>query len=971
MPFTPNPRQQEAIAHVHGPLLVVAGAGTGKTTVLTRRMVRLVGEGAARPEEILAVTFTDNAAREMRQRVAERLGKAADDILIQTFHSYCYGLLQRHEAGFSVVDEKDLWVYLRRRLRELPLERFLRASAPARFLEALCGFMARCLDELVDAEAFSCFVAQVERGERELPRVKLPGREEFSREELLACWREVANVYETVERMLAEETLGTYGHMILGATSLLRQRPDLLERERARGRFILVDEFQDSNPAQIELVELLAASERNVFAVGDPDQAIYRFRGATSEAFEEFLRRFPETRCLSLLENRRSTGNILKCAHALIRRNPEMAQPQGGGLAVERQPLVSGRDEERAARGELPLSGPVEIVVTASAAGEAYEVAERVSELHDRSGCHWKDIGVLYRMHTHAADVARELRERDIPCAVVGLDLLETDVLRDLLAALRSLESTSDNVSLFRLAVMPRWGVDLGKLQHALGASREQTLAQVLESTAEGKRLLEQLHQMRQEFPLESSEVVALLGAAVERFGLDGERPEVACLCKFVRDWKEKAITRSDRLGEFLEYLDYFRQAGGRLSLDPDPEEDAVRLMTAHAAKGLEFRHVLVLRAKKPSFPHSHQTPLFEFPDSLRRAQARSAGSEKEISEQEERRLFYVAMTRAQDSLTLAAPRSRGKDPMPAGYLRELAVERSLAGALQARPARPVRVELEAAAEPMPAYLLLPARAGLADSPLSASAIESYNVCPLRFRFERDFGLREETGAALHFGSAMHTVLRDYWESVRLGREHPRECVLENFRIAFSALPLEDAYQKGLYLQEGEQQLQRFLEQRQSEPTPEVMGTEKTFRVEIAGIPVVGRIDRLDRIAGKRVRVVDYKTGRPRDQKDADKSLQLSVYALGASLAWELEAERLVFYNLENASAIESTRTAAELRDAEEKVREAAEGIAHQEFEARPGFQCRTCGYRSLCPETEERLATAAPASTAGAGRGG
>src|SRR5688572_16763809 len=333
--FTPNPKQQKAIEHIHGPMLVVAGAGTGKTTVLTGRIASLIDHGHARPDEILAITFTRNAAAEMREKVRRHVGALyISGLHTATFHSYCYGLLKRHNAAFKVLDTPDLWIYLRRRIRELPLHRLVRAASPGQFLSDLLRFFDRCNDEMVDAAAYAEYVHQVEVGSLPLPYV---GDEELSPEEVRASCREIADIFAKVEDMLAQDGLGTFGAIITRAIELLRDRPEVLAVERAHAKFILIDEFQDSNSAQIELAHLLAGDAQNVFAVGDPDQAIYRFRGASDAAFEAFLQKFSRVEAVYLEENQRSTSHILRCAHAAISRNPEVVRSGGEHLDLRRR----------------------------------------------------------------------------------------------------------------------------------------------------------------------------------------------------------------------------------------------------------------------------------------------------------------------------------------------------------------------------------------------------------------------------------------------------------------------------------------------------------------------------------------------------------------------------------------------------------------------------------------------------------
>ena len=267
-------------------------------------------------------------------------------------------------------------------------------------------------------------------------------------------------------------------------------------------------------------------------------------------------------------------------------------------------------------------------------------------------------------------------------------------------------------------------------------------------------------------------------------------------------------------------------------------------------------------------------------------------------------------------------------------------------------------MEAAAAVSPVADWLDLPPELGAASLALSASAVETYERCPLQFKIARYWRLPDEPSAATQFGASVHRVLKTYFDGALAGRPLTPQQVEEEFVKDFRGAPVEDALQRELYEQQGVRQLREFLQAQQAAPPAEVLATEQWFEVGIGGATVRGRVDRLDRCGEGGAAVVDYKTGTPRTQEDADESLQLSIYAIAAQRQWKLEPRRLVFYNLETNQAIESQRSQRELEEAERQVRAAAENIAQGEFDAKPGYHCRWCPYRSLCPETEERLFT-------------
>ncbi|HXE89401.1 MAG TPA: ATP-dependent DNA helicase [Terriglobales bacterium] len=965
-----NQKQREAVEHTHGPLLVLAGAGTGKTTVLVERVVRLIAEGHARAEEILAVTFTVNAASELQERVQKRLGAAkARGLRADTFHAVGNSVLRGRGKGFRLLFREDLWVFLRRRLRELPLERFLRAARPGEFLDHLITFFDRCLEDRVDAAAYEGYVARLRTGELPLPRIAMPrDADRISDEEVLARCEEIARVYRKVEEMLAAENLGLFGHMVSRAVELLEKEPRLLAEERQKARFILIDEFQDTNVAQIELAQLLGGEQKNVCAVGDPDQAIYRFRGASSAAFEEFLRRFPGARVLPLEENQRSTQTILDCAFAAIQRNPAPLRASGATLEFIREPLRSAREGRARMAAETWREAPVEIVLSPSPQHEAHEVVRTIAERKRKLNCRWRDFAVLYRIVSHRNALVAEFEAQQVPVAVEGVDVLDTSEVRDLLAILRAAEIPQDSVSLLRVAALPHFGLEGPRVRKELAAAKKPDLQAILKAQPGGAEILAALDDVRRK-AASGTPLPELIDFALKRFHLATDAEPVRAFRDFVQQWTEKPITGAGTLAEFLEYLGYFVEAGGKVTTTLGDGGDAVRLMTVHLAKGLEFDHVYVIRVTSNSFPVGYRAPLFEFPRELSRAHAPVPLEGKELHHEEELRIFYVAATRAKNSLVLFGPQMGGGKKVPAQYLRRLHEDRSIRHRLQLRHAREMQVDLfgqAAAASAIEPWIELPPRMPLAEAALSASAIETYRRCPLRFKIERDWNLPGEPAPAMEYGAAVHTVLKDFYNSVRSGMPPVREWVLDRFREELGKAKLEDALQRELYERQGVEQLTRFFDQAAVQPLPDVLDTERTFHIELDGVAVTGRVDRVDRITGRRIRIVDYKTGSPRSQEDADDSLQLSIYALAAARAWELEPEEIVFYNLETNAGVVTSRDADALEAAVEEIHEAAEGIAAGNFRAKPGFHCKWCPYRAVCPATEERLFRAEAVASAG-----
>jgi DNA helicase-2/ATP-dependent DNA helicase PcrA len=579
----------------------------------------------------------------------------------------------------------------------------------------------------------------------------------------------------------------------------------------------------------------------------------------------------------------------------------------------------------------------------------------------------------LYRQHRHRELLAAELSRRRIPIDVRGVNVLDTPEVRDALAAMRVIASSGDSAALFRIASLPRFGIHPDELRIALrNRERDSRLLPVLEKVRGGQVLLDALNQAQSLATPRKGAAVAALEAAIKQFGV-ANTPATIALKNFVKEWTRKPITNDASIAAFLEYLDYFVEAGGKICL-PDPkqgeEPDAVQFISVHGAKGLEFPHVFILRATANSFPGSYREDLFEFPPALRDALTVSEGEPKDLHSQEERRLFYVGMTRARDTLAIYGKRSRTKktalpprylEATSPGFIKDFAMDRQLADASVVRLTE-FRREIQSAAATVQAFsaagawMLLPPLRDMEKMTLSATRIENYETCPLRFKMEADWNLPGEPVPAMQFGNAVHSALKGYYDAVCAGRPLTREQFLNVFEEQMAISPFDDPHQKDLYRLQGFEQLGEFYDLRNHEVTPQVLATEKSFELMVSGVKVIGRIDRTDRLPDGSIAIVDYKTGSPRDQEDADKSLQLSIYAMATEQDWKQLPARLAFYNLETNATSETQRTPEELTEVKHKITEVAASIGAGKFDPKPGLHCNSCGFREVCPVQEEPL---------------
>jgi ATP-dependent DNA helicase UvrD/PcrA len=976
--FPLNPEQRAAVEHGEGPLLVMAGAGTGKTRVITERIATLL---ASNPElagdNILGLTFTDKAAAEMKQRVMKAAGDdRAKDVWLSTFHSFCLEkILREANPEIQPLDDIDHRILLRRHIAELDLKIFRRLAEPAEFLRDFQTFFSRCQDELVTPDDYQRYVDDL-RSKHEKIRSALEPDARAIAEEELAKQEELARVYRVSERLLRERNLHTFGAQLLQAVELLRADAPLLARMREQYKYILVDEFQDTNIAQLELLWLLAGGHKNIVAVGDHDQAIYRFRGASFGSFTHFLKKFcgatasgaalqkddnAQKHFVSLSRNYRSTRRILRVAGEMIKNN-------------EPSPLLPPKNLTT----ENPEGEKVRIVEFAASDEEAHWVASEIERLH-AAGAPWRNFAVLYRKHVHRAQLVDVLRRRKIPYVIRKSSILGNTLVRDLLAWLRLIALPADNVACARILAAPYWALeprDLVRLAERADKKRPRgALWDAVEAAKDEKpklgELVETMQRLRQS--ARKKTMTDLLDELIQTLELapsETDRQYVERLAEFVKEWERK--TEDKRLRDFVVYLGYFDELDGDICIEEEIADDAVQLMSVHAAKGLEFPNVFILRLSKHDFPSGVRRPVFEFPVELMREDL----PQGDFQIQEERRLFYVAVTRAQHRLTLSTIVNKRKKPSI--FLEDIMKDAKIhkMDTVQSAPHVIVPDEEEAGelevAEPDPAPLFrslrenskaysriaLWAKAFHPPRPeplqLSASAIGAYETCPMKYLFRYSWEIRGGPQAQAQFGNVMHTTIKEFVGEVKKrGKAVPLDEILAIFDREWTSAGFPDEYQEEEYRKAGREQLEAFYHTYIAAPA-DVLYQEKPFELPLGPeIVVTGRMDQVNRLDKGEVEIIDYKTGRARDAKRTAADLQLGIYALAAREVLDLQPSRLVFYNLVNNEAVATTRDEKALAATKQKIAEVADLIRAGEFRAKPGFACAYCDYKPICPAHE------------------
>ena len=620
-----NPTQREAVAATEGPVLVVAGAGSGKTRVLTYRIAHLIRDLRVRPESILAITFTNKAADEMKERVGVLVGGMVRSMWVSTFHSACVRMLRReasrlgYKSGFSIYDEADSLRLLRMVIKDLDLD-------PKRFPEkAMKGVISKAKNELVDFESF----ADQDSG--------------FYHDQ-------VADVYRLYQQRLLEASAMDFDDLLMVTVELFAAFPSVLEEYQRRFRYVLVDEYQDTNRAQYMLVKQLTDSHRNLCVVGDSDQSIYKFRGADIRNIRDFEKDYPDARVIVLDQNYRSTESILEAANSVISNNTKRTpkslwSDRGQGVPIVRYEAEDEHDE----------------------AGYIVDEIERLQA----DGFNLADIAVFYRTNAMSRVIEDVFVRRGAQYTVVGsVKFYDRKEIKDAIAYLKAIVNPADEVSVKRIINEPRRGIGSTTVAHVdrFSQARGITFFEALRMAPEIPQLNSRAQKMVLEFVglmdhlreiameagveaaaqavlgdtgmlanLEAEKTIEAMGRVEnlrELVGVAGEF-ETANEGAIIGDEEFDSLDNSRRLEVFLEST--------ALVSDVDEWDEgagAVTLMTLHSAKGLEFPAVFITGMEDGVFPHM-----------------RSLGDPEEL--EEERRLAYVGITRAQDRLYLTSAWSR------------------------------------------------------------------------------------------------------------------------------------------------------------------------------------------------------------------------------------------------------------------------------------------------------------------------
>lgn len=957
--FKLNPEQRTAVTYNNGPLLIIAGAGTGKTTVVTEKIKYLIAQGLTKPEEILALTFTEKASTEMEERVDIALPYGTFGLWISTFHAFCDRVL-RSEAlyiglpyDFKLMTEAETYLFVKKNFWKFKLNYFRPHGNPYKFIEGLIQHFDRLKDEDVSNESYLNF-AKSENEESEK-------------------YLELANAYKVYEELKIKESVMDFSDLISTVLNLFRTRNSILQRYKKQFKYILLDEFQDTNLAQYELVKLLAppAELPNLTAVGDDSQSIYKFRGAAISNILSFMKNYKKAKQVVLTKSYRCPQTVLDASYRLIQKNdPNTLESQ---LGISKN-LVNFAGK----KGES-----IECIVTDRFEDEAEKVIQFIKEYKKESKMEFKDFAILIRANKHSEAFVRALERYQMPYQFLGPGMLfQRPEIKDLIAYLKVLYDFTDSVSLYRVLSMDIWNLNARDIIALINLAKKSNISlfeqlekiqevSLINTDSKNKLIsfVEMVHEQQKQIAKESAgqilyyflEDSGILKKIID-YKSQQEEKKALNITKFFDKIKSFEASHEDAsVFAVVDYLDLAMSMGeSPLAAEVDwTENNAINILTIHSAKGLEFPVVILPNLVEGRFPSRERRDKIPIPDEL----IKEILPEGDYHLQEERRLFYVGLTRAKQKLILSAAHFYGegkRERKPSPFIGEALGQDWKTNLLISATTSQIPLFEWSKKEKIESDLQVTTKSKTVIDYLSYSAIETFKICPLHFKLRYILRLSTPPSVAQSMGNSVHNALRDYYVSSKINQLKNKSDQRDFLWKLLEKNWIRQGYTSKQHQQESLEQAKKYLEAYlntalHQTANPKYLEKSFSFRID-PSLKILGKFDRIDDLGEGNVEVIDYKTGlNIPSKREVDQNLQMTLYALAASqsgiLGINVDKIKLSFYFFDTSTIISTVRTKQQLEDSKKNLIRIRDEIRESDFRCSKGVICENCEYKMFCNE--------------------
>jgi len=973
-----NKEQQQAVKYNKGPLLIIAGAGTGKTSVIVEKIKYLVKKKLAKPEQILALTFTEKAASEMEERVDQAMPYGYFQMNISTFHAFADQVLK--ENGFQIglspsyrlMTEAETIIFLKQNIFLFKLKYFRPLGNPNKFLEALLQHFSRLRDENITPEEYIRFA----ENQKSKTKDQKEDEEIIEREKYL----ELATAYKTYQELKIKEGLMDFADLVYYLIQLFRRRPNVLKRYQHQYPFVLVDEFQDTNISQYQLIKLICPSRSNPYltVVGDDSQAIYKFRGASISNIITFMKDYKKTRQVTLKNNYRSNQTILDSAYKLIKNNdPDTLEFK---LGISKNLTANKPDDKKS----------LKLYIAEKGEEESDYVTKEILKLSKTYK--YSDIAILVRANNHSEPFVKSLIRAGIPFQFLGPGTLyKQPEVKDLIAYLKVLYNLEDSPSLYRLLYMDIYSIDKTDVSLLLSFSKKINLSlfQAMEI------YLSHYNQLinRSEFeiykpylPLLRSEtkekLLTIYKMIVKHLGLLKTNTAGQILYYFLEDsgllltltnYKTESQEKiAINISNFFNKLKVFESEhedasifavvdfiNMSIEMGESPlvaktdisSYNAVNILTVHSAKGLEFPVVFLVNLTEERFPTRHKKEMISIPETL----IKEILPTGDYHIEEERRLFYVGVTRAKDKVFLSTSKFYGEAK------RQRKISRFVIETLGGEIIDKQNVIVKEKKSQLSIFDFKAQKLneqknnlGISQSKnFSYSQLNSFKTCPLQFKYLYVLKIPTLPSSSASFGTTIHKTLQDFYSEFIKNKKLNKSRLLQIYKKTWIPIGYSSGAHENRMKKEGEKILNNYYDKYHNSSL-DILGLEKLFKIKISDdIFLTGKIDRIDKINGNEVEIIDYKTGKKPSERELTKNIQLTIYSLAAndknSFNKKLSDINLTFYYLQEPEKITLKKNEDDLIKTKEDIIKMVEEIRKNEFPANPGKHCNFCAFKIIC----------------------